>query len=574
MQTRSSSNEPSSPNVNSAEREQPNVLALTTAIKKCVDFVNELPWEIVKCHLIPRIFGEGRPIVRLDRPYPCLDVCSTWTKRIVSADDSIHFVLHVDHPLSKHHRMRLRMVAPFIKSLALQDLGVYNPELVKCGQFLSLTKLNIEVTRCHEALLQLLEIAPNLTHLHMTFDDDTQASFAAFDVLDRCPQLIRLNLTLSPNTIIDMTSNSQRDRTYDNITHLQAVCQNEDRRDVFIPLIQHLPNLRLLYLLYPPSSTNMNTIHQHCPKIQQLFLSFTHVPYKIHGDIKQEEEDIPGLRLLSLHEGYYYNDYFPETMIQHSATLESLELKDSLLLYIPHVETFLGRDDVEFKQLKSLRFPDSSDPSFITFMEWVIEHAPNLESIDAIDLGAHTNVFNSTLRRRPLKRIGFRSTLEPQQHVYQFLRHHVRLGDKSHLQAVKCILHSISEHDSWIFLITELTQLKTLELRFKSNDALMGLDTFIHQVSEGCIGLEKVILKSTFFPSSSQWIHDLSKHRNLQEIIIDTTHIPDHLMIALQAFSHLKLLHLKYDIKDWHSLTSLRHKVPSLVYSEKHYPIL
>lgn len=144
MQTRSSSNEPSSPNVNNAEREQPNVLALTTAIKKCVDFVNELPWEIVKCHLIPRIFGEGRPIVRLDRPYPCLDVCSTWTKRIVSADDSIHFVLHVDHPLSKHHRMRLRMVAPFIKSLALQDLGVYNPELVKCGQFLSLTKLNIE----------------------------------------------------------------------------------------------------------------------------------------------------------------------------------------------------------------------------------------------------------------------------------------------------------------------------------------------------------------------------------------------------------------------------------------------
>ncbi|CDH54734.1 predicted protein [Lichtheimia corymbifera JMRC:FSU:9682] len=270
--------------------EQPNVHASTTASNKCVDFIGDLPWEVVNSHLVPRIFSEGRPIVRLNQPYPYLDVSHTWSKRLVSADDSIQFILSVDHSPSEHHRMRLRMVAPYIKSLSLTDLGACNiPELLKCGQFLSLTKLNIEVTCSQEALLKLLEITPNLTHLDMTFYDNPQARFALFDVLVRCPQLIRLDLMLYPNVVIDMTHSSEPNRIYGNITHMQAICKNEKRRDVFVPLIQHLPNLRLLSLVHPPSSsTSMNTIHQHCPKLQQLFLSDEHVPYEFHDDIKEE----------------------------------------------------------------------------------------------------------------------------------------------------------------------------------------------------------------------------------------------------------------------------------------------
>ncbi|CDH60783.1 predicted protein [Lichtheimia corymbifera JMRC:FSU:9682] len=553
--------------------EQPNVLASTTATKKCVDFVRDLPWEIVKSYIVPRIFGEGRPVARLNQPYPYLDVSRTWTKRIVSAYGSIHFILGVGHPLSDNHRMRLRVVAPCIKSLSLTDLGAYNiHELFKCDQLLSLTKLNIEVTCSQEALLQLLETTPNLTHLDMTFYDNPQIPFAPFDILDRCPQVIRLNLMLYPNVVIDMTHNSELSRIYGNITHLQAVCQNEERRDIFVPLIQHFPNLRLLSLTHPPSSTSMSTIHQHCPKLQQLFLSDEHEPHEIQDDIKEEEDDIPGLRLLSIDARYYYGDYIPETMIRHHATLESLVLKKGIRLSIPHVETYLDRQDVEFKQLRSLTIPDVSQDSFMRFIDWVIQHAPNLQSIEGMDLTAHGHILSNTLRHRPFKRIGLHCTLQRQEDEYLFLYRHVRLGAQSSIEEIKCIIHCIDEYRPWIFFIPRLTQLKTLELCFVYDNPFFELDLFINAVSEGCIGLEKVIVKSTLLPSFSDWIRHLSKHRNLQEMIIDTTDIPDHYMIALLGFSHLKLLHLKYHIKNWDSLKRLKYGIPNLVYTDKLYP--
>ncbi|CDH60854.1 predicted protein [Lichtheimia corymbifera JMRC:FSU:9682] len=361
--------------------EQPNVLASTTATKKCVDFIRDLPWEIVKCYIVPRIFGEGRPIVRLSQPYPYLDVSRSWTKRIISADDDIHFILGVDHALSDHHSMRLRLLAPYIKSLSLPDFGARNiPELLKCGRLLSLTKLNIEVTCSQEALLQLLEITPNLTHLDMTFYDNPQIPFAPFDILDRCPQVIRLDLVVYPNVVMDMTHNSEPDRIYGNITHLQAICWNPKRRDIFIPLIQHLPNLRLLSLVHPPSSTGMNTIHQHCPKLQQVFLSDDHEPSAIHGDIKEEEYDTPGLRLLSIDTRSYSGDYVLGTMIRHQATLETLVLKKVYYLTNPRDETFSAHHHVEFKQLKSLRFPDKAKPNLFSFRNWIIRHSPHLQT--------------------------------------------------------------------------------------------------------------------------------------------------------------------------------------------------
>ncbi|CDH54733.1 predicted protein [Lichtheimia corymbifera JMRC:FSU:9682] len=204
-------------------------------------------------------------------------------------------------------------------------------------------------------------------------------------------------------------------------------------------------------------------------------------------------------------------------------------------------------------------------------MRWVIQHAPSLRSIETMNLTGYGRI----LHQRPLKKIGFFCAIgQPQQEEYQFLQHHAQLGAESHLQEIKCILHSISERDSWIFLIPKLTQLKTLELCFARNDlSIELLKTFLQKVSEGCMALENVAVKSIVFPSSSEWIRHLSNHRDLQEMIIDTTHIPDHLMIELEGFSHLKRLDLKYHIKDWHSLTQLKHRIPNLVYTNKPSPI-
>lgn len=423
------------------------------------------------------------------------------------------------------------------------------------------------VNGTQEALLQLLEITPNLTHLDIKYDDNEQTPLSLFDVLDRCPRLIRLDFVCYPGSIIDTTYNSELDRIYGNITHLRTRYENLDNRDIFVPLIQRLPNLRLLALIYP-SSTGMTTIDQRCPKLQQLLLSYPYVPIAIVDDIKEEEYETPGLRFLSLAGGTYEEDYVTDTMIRHKATLESLELKGG---QIP-IEDFIDLQNVELKQLKSLSFGDESRHGLLEFIEWVVQHAPNLESVETVDPKAWPHMLNGILRYRPLKRIGLYCASYHQPEEYAFFHHHIQLGAESHLQSLQCTFRHIRKHDSWIYLIPKLTQLKTLELSSRSGFYMSTLDTFIKAVSEGCIGLERLIVKSRVCFSSSEWIHDLSKHRNLQEIIVDTAHIPDHFLTALEAFPHLKLIHPKYDVKNWDSLAKLKDKMPNVVYTEKYYP--
>lgn len=135
------------PNVNDSESQQLNGLASTTGIKKCVDFVSDLPWEIVRTYIMPRILGgtSRSPVHRLERSCGYLDVCSNWAKRIIAAYDSNYFILDVGDTLSDDCCMRIRMLVPYIESLSLRDLGARHiPQFLKCQTLVSLTRLRIK----------------------------------------------------------------------------------------------------------------------------------------------------------------------------------------------------------------------------------------------------------------------------------------------------------------------------------------------------------------------------------------------------------------------------------------------
>lgn len=135
------------PTVNDPESQQLNGPASTTAIKKCVDFISDLPWDIVSAHIMPRILGEGprSPAHRLERSCGYMDVSSTWAKRIISAYKGNYFVLDADHTLSDKCCTRIRMLAPYMESLSLRNLGAqYIPQFLKCHMLETLTRLRIQ----------------------------------------------------------------------------------------------------------------------------------------------------------------------------------------------------------------------------------------------------------------------------------------------------------------------------------------------------------------------------------------------------------------------------------------------
>lgn len=411
-------------------------------------------------------------------------------------------------------------------------------------------------------------------------DIDTRLSI--FELLDRCPKLIRLSLLLPGNAIMDTTT-TRHGRTYDTITHLQAICEDHNKNGTFSPLIQRLPNLRLLSLKYLSSLPAWGIRQHQCQKLQQLYMSSPTMTYDVHDEVQCEDES-PGLRVLSF-DGRYDMGYIANIMIRHSATLESLVFQEHTYFNTSTTRSWANRD-IQFNQLRSLSYENGTQRAFIDFMNWIIDHAPNLRSVETIHGAMQRHHLNSTLRERPLQRIGFYSTFTEQPSEHQFIQHHVQLGAGSHLQEIKCTFYDYILNDSWVALIPRLTELKTIELCFHDDAEVDGLDAFIQQVANGCIGLEKVIMKAFEFPYPYDWIRPLAEHPNLQELIIekedDTSanlmlgvnhDIPYDLLIALESFTHLKTLHLKYDISNWDRVFALKRKVPTLMYTERYDPI-
>lgn len=321
----------------------------------------------------------------------------------------------------------------------------------------------------------------------------------------------------------------------------------------------------------------MNTIQQHCGKLQQLYLSFPPEPRATIDDIKVEN-DIPGLRLLTINGGYHNGMQIAETMIQHSATLESLVLKKEDILQISPVGCRNLFGPVEFKQLKSLSIPAYFEDRMIFFILWVIAHSPNLESLETLASHMTMQRLLPLLQDRPLKRIGFYYRHNYQHHEKRFLEDHIKLGSESRLEAFKCTFGGMDgiviTSVSWLKLVPKLTQLKILEIHITSDIEIPGFCTFIQQVSTGCTALEKAIFKWACFNYTNMDIRALSNLQNLQELIIETADVPSHFMRHLTSFRHIKVLHLKYNIKDWNALSILKRQVPGLVYTDYYGPNL
>lgn len=419
---------------------------------------------------------------------------------------------------------------------------------------------------------QLLQIIPTLTHLNIDYGR-FGTPLAIWDVLDQCPKLIRLKIDLHLYATMD-TANSQVDRPYGNVTHLQVICWDPMKNDIYIPLIKRLPNLCLLALTLSSSPAGLNIIQQHCPKLQGLYLSQRRVNDVGLDEIsqQQQQQQQEGLRLLSLAGGTYDEDDIAALMVHNHDTLESIVLEGQFFTITP--TRALRKDPVQFNNLRSLSYRYQPHYRSIDFYEWILQCAPNLESVETVNAATQRHVLDRTFSDDgPLKRIGLYCARDEQQpYERQFLKRHIQRGVESRLEHLKCTLERTIRDRTWVYLIPQLNQLKTLEVAFTADGKIHELGKFLKQVACGCTALEKVIFKTKYFPPSSEWILHLATHRTLQHLVIDTEDIPDDLTTHLEAFGHLKSLHLNHDITAFGPILELKRKLPFFTFEHRHEP--
>lgn len=115
-------------------------------INKRVDFISNLPLELVLSYLIPMIL-DGQQAIDIGQEGGYLDVCPTWRKRIAMAYGLTFRVgVSTDRgsaPLSSKEYDQLLDMAAYIKSLIVSNLDGLVPRLTGRDMFQSLRNLHI-----------------------------------------------------------------------------------------------------------------------------------------------------------------------------------------------------------------------------------------------------------------------------------------------------------------------------------------------------------------------------------------------------------------------------------------------
>lgn len=122
----------------------PNDASASNKSNKRLDFLSELPLDVVIYNIVPRILSEGPTPFRLDIPNNYSDVCRTWCKRIMMVAGSMYCGIGSLFLISKQQERRLVTAAPYVKRL---DIATTNEkcinQLANAVKFSSLNELTI-----------------------------------------------------------------------------------------------------------------------------------------------------------------------------------------------------------------------------------------------------------------------------------------------------------------------------------------------------------------------------------------------------------------------------------------------
>lgn len=437
----------------------------------------------------------------------------------------------------------------------------------------------------NETLLALLSLNRALTYLNIQSTMFRGWQHRLCDIMNACPNLMAISFS---SYGLDMTGAAME---YPNIIKLHIDSFMD--KDTLSSILRRFPNLKCLRLGHVLYSGVLTDIQQHCPLLQQLFVSAQYGGYADTATIVDGHEK--GLRVLHLSGGerrqlavqgrnmdWKRRQVFSENdvvrfIMQHSETLETITIDCEYGLAAP--STLLKRaatQQVTFKRLREIRYPFNSHKGLVSFLLWIIRHAPHLESVETVYGTLQAPVMQELLgptHQQHLKKIGLLVDGSDQANEeQQFIQHHLQLDQQSNLKeiALKLDLHDVSSN-SWILLIPQLAHLTHLEIRCDKwhmmNHVVSPFITEI--VASQCLALERFTLSSPTLSIAYDHISGISSHTNLKVLTLNATNLDGDARSFVRCCQHIQSLHLILDTFDWDDINTLKTGTFKLLYTQR-----
>ncbi|CDS08361.1 hypothetical protein LRAMOSA02309 [Lichtheimia ramosa] len=358
----------------------------TSQLDKRVDFISQLPIEIVSQHIVPTIM-KHQPWDMYNQ-WPYLHVSQTWRNRLLQSA-SLHYELHEPSKVKVEDANQVDKFKDYIGSVTLHQFRGDDDQVLPWQSGRSLRRLEIyeDITYPREHPSNpspiLMAVGDRLTHLRLSLDyqhyntPTTRPYHHLEQILEHAPHLRMLIIThvivkeWESNNIYPKLTNLAIHAPPDPMTHSNVMS-----------VLEHCPSLRALSMFRCNQSPSLRVIHDYCPML--IYLRYSpetgeyeddYLDFDSYNFGSNTKPGLTNLHLVANYTIYDISDVISLLQQQHS-TLEEIRIRAWL-------DTTGGYDrdmNVSFPSLKALDLTGHCNQSAHMY-QWILKHAPNLRNL-------------------------------------------------------------------------------------------------------------------------------------------------------------------------------------------------
>ncbi|CDS06441.1 hypothetical protein LRAMOSA08969 [Lichtheimia ramosa] len=466
---------------------------------KCIDFISQLPADIVITTLIPMFITQCDALDGC-QPCPYLYVSRVWRDRVIQSVNGLYFYIKKEN--DENTCPEVIKFAQHIKFLCISNCTqTWLCDLLRNNEFRSLEELFIFSfgTTSMDNLISSLEIVSGtLEHLELKVNSGPSLSAAA--LLSACPNLV----SLYTSGVNHADLSSLPTTPWDNLTELEITYSEEDITfDQIMAIWERFPSLEHLRL-------------DPCTDIRSALLVTDYYPYMNNLDIKISS----GADIMYNEKGTFSDDIGITHLALDTNLVpfgQHMDVNSILKRYHNTLEqiTLNMEADTDNTDTYSIQYPRLKRLYLNSPAWWIPRNAPMLEELamtmEAVDMfGDHSAVFDTIPFH--LQKLELRFPCDSSVVIERYL---LRLAEHAQLKELNIEFHSLDTAGTIFDAICRLGQLRSLLIDSWGSWDSSHMEGFFGRLVQGCPHIASLGLKCKN-PPSIDAMNTLKRLKHLQ----------------------------------------------------------